>query len=177
MRGEQAADGFRLFYTGVGPEKPFVACQGYILSATSGDGLRFQTEPEIRVVPRPELDYMSLRVLAPSVVRRKEGGWRMCFETRGPADHRPVTCSAVSLDMLLWELEEGKRVRDAGMPRSDLFMHVRVWTGRAGERRTSFAGRQERTFKRYHEFCNSNRAVSCSPGPERTILLVFPTPK
>ncbi len=41
--------GYRLFYTAVGPGKPFGPCQGYLLSAVSDDGLRFRTEPGIRV--------------------------------------------------------------------------------------------------------------------------------
>ena len=41
--------GYRLFYTAVGPEKPFPDCQGYILSAFSTDGLNFKSEPGIRI--------------------------------------------------------------------------------------------------------------------------------
>ena len=32
---------FHMFYTAVGPARPFVDCQGYILSAVSVDGLAF----------------------------------------------------------------------------------------------------------------------------------------
>ncbi len=80
--------GFRLFYTAVGTGKPFGACQGYILSAVSDDGLQFQPELGIRVGPRQDLPHMSLRILAPSVVTC-HGGWRMYFEARGTAD-RPL---------------------------------------------------------------------------------------
>ena len=45
--------GFRLFYTAVGPGRPYPACQGYILSAVSADGLAFEKEPGIRLAPRP----------------------------------------------------------------------------------------------------------------------------
>ena len=34
-------EGWRLFYTAVGPDRPFDRCQGYILSAFSTDGLNF----------------------------------------------------------------------------------------------------------------------------------------
>ena len=34
--------GYRLFYTAVGPAKPYAMCQGYILSAFSDDGLEFR---------------------------------------------------------------------------------------------------------------------------------------
>ena len=105
--------GFRLFYTAVGPAKPFPACQGYILSAFSEDGLRFRPDPGIRVAPRPRMAHMSLRVLAPSVTRCGDGRWRMYFEARGPAHEPTVICSAVSRDLLEWEYE-GVRLRSAG---------------------------------------------------------------
>ncbi len=105
--------GFRLFYTAVGPAKPFLACQGYILSAFSQDGLRFRAEPGIRVAPRPGISHMSLRVLAPSVTRCADGRWRMYFEARGPAHEPTVICSAVSRDLREWEYE-GIRLRSAG---------------------------------------------------------------
>lgn len=104
--------GFRLFYTAVGPAKPFPECQGYILSAVSADGLRFCPEPGIRVAPRPDVPHMSLRVLAPSVIRCGDG-WRMYFEARGPAHEPTVICSAVSRDLLDWEYE-GVRLRSVG---------------------------------------------------------------
>ncbi len=105
--------GFRLFYTAVGPAKPFPACQGYILSAFSQDGLRFRAETGIRVAPRPGISHMSLRVLAPSVTRCADGRWRMYFEARGPAQEPTVICSAVSRDLREWEYE-GVRLRSAG---------------------------------------------------------------
>ena len=106
--------GFRLFYTAVGPAKPFAACQGYVLSALSDDGLSFRTEPGVRVAPQPELPYMSLRVLAPTVAACADGRWRMYFESRGPADVPTVICSAVSVDLLHWKLEDGIRVQSPG---------------------------------------------------------------
>lgn len=105
--------GFRLFYTAVGPAKPFPACQGYILSAFSEDGLRFRPEPGIRVAPRPGTQHMSLRVLAPAVTRYGDGCWRMYFEARGPAQEPTVICSAVSRDQLEWEYE-GVRLGSEG---------------------------------------------------------------
>ena len=103
--------GFRLFYTAVGPAKPYPACQGYILSAVSDDGLAFRTEPGIRVAPQRALPHMSLRVLAPTVAACDDGRWRMYFESRGAADLPTVICSAVSSDMLHWRLEEGIRLQ------------------------------------------------------------------
>lgn len=106
--------GFRLFYTAVGPGKPFAACQGYLLSAISDDGVSFQVEPGIRLAPRPELPTMSLRVLAPTVTCCTDGRYRMYFESRGPATQPTVIRSAVSSDQLSWELEDGIRLQNAG---------------------------------------------------------------
>jgi hypothetical protein len=106
--------GFRLFYTAVGPAKPFPTCQGYILSAVSDDGLSFRPEPGIRIAPQPALPHMCLRVIAPSLTPCAAGGWRMYFEARGPADRPTVICSAVSADMLHWELEPGIRLQGFG---------------------------------------------------------------
>lgn len=106
--------GYRLFYTAVGPAKPFPDCQGYILSAVSEDGLNFQKEPGIRLAPQPKIPHMSLRVISPSVTMCADGRWRMYFESRGPASIPTVICSAISSDMLNWELEEGIRWQAPG---------------------------------------------------------------
>ena len=103
--------GFRLFYTAVGPEKPYPTCQGYLLSAFSEDGLVFHPEPGIRLAPRADLEHMSLRILAPSLTWCGDGCWRLYFEARGRADRPVVICSALSSDMLEWELEEGIRLQ------------------------------------------------------------------
>ena len=106
--------GYRLFYTAVGPGKPFPSCQGYILSAVSDDGLDFEPEPGIRVAPQQDLPHMCLRVLVPTVAALDDGRWRMYFESRGPADVPTVICSAASSDMVDWELEEGIRLQAPG---------------------------------------------------------------
>lgn len=112
--------GYRLFYTAVGPAKPFPACQGYLLSAVSDDGLTFHTDPGIRLAPRPLSPqtngwlHMSLRVIAPTITPCGDGRWRMYFESRGPADRPTVICSAVSSDLLQWELDEGIRLQTSG---------------------------------------------------------------
>ena len=116
---------YRLFYTAVGPAKPFSKCQGYILSAVSDDGLVFRTEEGIRIAPQPEVPYMSRRVLAPTVTRCSDGRWRMYFEARGLADLPTVICSAVSEDMLNWRYEDGIRLQTStglGGPRF-LWLH------------------------------------------------------
>lgn len=102
--------GYRLFYTAIGPGKPYANCQGYILSAYSRDGLQFELEPGIRMAPEPGTPHMGLRVLAPSVARIDDGRWRMYFEARGTADRPTGICSAVSDDLLSWTREEGIRV-------------------------------------------------------------------
>ena len=106
--------GIRLFYTAVGPGKPYPACQGYILSAVSDNGLAFRKESGIRLAPRPELPYNSLRVLAPTISQCSGNLWRMYFESRGPADQSTAICSAVSTDMLNWELDDGIRLHRTG---------------------------------------------------------------
>ena len=106
--------GFRLFYTAVGPAKPYPACQGYILSAVSDDGLVFRKEPGIRLAPQPALSYNSLRVIAPTITECGENRWRMYVESRGPAEQPTVICSAVSDDMRQWELEDGIRLQSSG---------------------------------------------------------------
>lgn len=106
--------GYRLFYTAIGPAKPFADCQGYILSAVSDDGLSFHKEPGIRIAPNPGLLHLSLRALGPSVTWCDEGQWRMYFEARGPANQPTVICSAVSTDMLNWTLEDGIRLQSPG---------------------------------------------------------------
>ncbi len=121
--------GFRLFYTGIGPAKPFADCQGYILSAVSEDGLVFTPEPGISVVPQPDVSHLSLRALAPSVVVTAGGGWRMYFEGRGPAGRPSVICSAVSEDQVAWRLEEGIRLgasTNTGAPRASMLPDGRV---------------------------------------------------
>ena len=79
--------GYRLFYTAVGPDRPYASCQGYILSAVSEDGTQFVKEPGIRLCPIPEISHMSLRVLSPTVVSLSDGRWRMYIEARGAVDH------------------------------------------------------------------------------------------
>ncbi|MAV35428.1 MAG: hypothetical protein CMJ59_08215 [Planctomycetaceae bacterium] len=106
--------GYRLFYTAVGPAKPFVDCQGYLLSAISDDGVVFRTEPGIRLAPRPELPHMSLRLIAATVTAAGDGGWRMYFEARGTADRPTVICSASSRDMFHWKHEPGIRLHAKG---------------------------------------------------------------
>ncbi|MCX6992510.1 MAG: hypothetical protein NT011_05120 [Kiritimatiellaeota bacterium] len=108
------AGGFRLFYTAVGPAKPYPTCQGYILSAVSDDGLVFRTEPGIRLAPQPAIAYMSLRVIGATVTQCTDGRWRMYFEARGPADQPTVICSAISSDLLHWEHEDGIRLQRPG---------------------------------------------------------------
>ena len=102
--------GYRLFYTAIGPAKPYAVCQGYILSAFSTDGLSFHPEPGIRLAPTPDVPHRSLRILAPTISRTCDGRWRMYFESRGTADRPTVIGSALSDDLLNWEYEPGIRL-------------------------------------------------------------------
>jgi hypothetical protein len=111
----RTSDGrYRLFYTAVGPGKPFADCQGYILSATSDDGLAFTPEPGIRLASDPNDPPMSLRVLAPSVAALSDGPWRMYFEARGPATMPTTIRSARSSNLIDWTLEPGTRLATSG---------------------------------------------------------------
>jgi hypothetical protein len=122
--------GFRLFYTGIGPGKPFEDCQGSILSAVSDDGLTFLPEPGIRVAPLPALPHLSLRVLAPSIAALRDGGWRMYFEARGSAGRPTSICSAISTDQVTWRLEEGVRFTRPGGVGAPRFMPLADGGGR-----------------------------------------------
>lgn len=122
-------DRYRLFYTGIGPAKPFAECQGYILSAVSEDGLTFVPEPGIRLRPDPAVIHMSLRVLAPSITPTN-GGWRVYFEARGPADLPTSICSATSPDLLDWTLEPGVRLSSAGGVGAPRFVRLPDGRGR-----------------------------------------------
>ena len=112
---------FRLFYTAVGPGRPFHDCQGYILGAVSDNGLDFTVEEGIRVAPDPALRQMSLRVLAPSVALLGSG-WRMYFEARGAADVPTAIMSAVSDDQVNWRVEPGVRFTAPGGVGAPRFM-------------------------------------------------------
>ena len=105
--------GYRLFYTAIGSDRPFEACQGSIFSAFSNDGLNFVPDDGIRVAPDPAVPDRSLRVLAPSVTQVEDRLWRMYFESRGPADRPTLIGSARSTDLLEWEVEEGARLASA----------------------------------------------------------------
>lgn len=142
----RAAEGYRLFYTAVGPAKPFAACQGYILSAFSEDGLVFRTEPGIRLAPQPAVPHMALRVLAPSIARSVDG-WRMYFESRGSADRPTVICSAVSSDMLHWEHEEGIRLQGFGSVAGPRYLSLHDGRSRVHCCASEFGGDAERLSK------------------------------
>ena len=121
---------FRLFYTAVGPGRPYPECQGYILSAVSDDGIEFNVEPGIRVAPNPDVPHMSLRVLGPSITQCEDGRWRMYFEARGSADRPTVICSAVSDDMLDWTVEDGIRLESPGNLRAPRYVPLGDGRGR-----------------------------------------------
>jgi hypothetical protein len=121
---------FRLFYTAIGPEKPFRDCQGYILSAISADGLVFAPEPGIRLAPDPAIPQLALRVLAPSIAAAPTGGWRMYFEARGPAGLPTAIMSAFSPDQLHWTLEPGTRLTAPGGVGAPRFLRLPDGRGR-----------------------------------------------
>jgi len=83
--------------------------KGVIVSAFSKDGISWRREGRICVGPVPP--HALHRVLAPDVVRLDDGSFRMYFE--GRIDQRSESIlSAVSIDGLSWEIEQGVRLQD-----------------------------------------------------------------
>ncbi|RYE10707.1 MAG: hypothetical protein EOP22_03630 [Hyphomicrobiales bacterium] len=151
--------GFRLFYTAVGPGKPFANCQGYILSAASTDGLYFTAEPGIRIAPDPAVMQMSLRALAPSIAALPEGGWRLYFEARGPADMPTAIMSAVSSDQLDWRIEPGVRFTAPGGTGAPRFLPLDGGGGRLFCFESVYAGGDPKSGPRL-----GTRVISASTG-------------
>ena len=110
--------GYRMYYTGYGPERSVESSSGYILSAYSVDANQWVKEEGARVdVHQPNA---SQRTLCPDVIPLPDGGWRMYFEARGAGKASHVL-SAVSDDGLEWHPESGIRFGDGewsyGSPR------------------------------------------------------------
>lgn len=115
------AGGYRMYYTGLGPERRDPDALGYILSALSDDAVTWRKDPGVRVDLFPP--YASARTLCPDVIPLSDGSYRMYFEARsgvpaseeerflGPAKPT-VILSAVSKDGLNWSPEEGVRFGD-----------------------------------------------------------------
>jgi hypothetical protein len=102
-------DGYRMYYTGLGPARRDPDAVGYILSASSKDAVTWQKDPGVRVdLFAPNA---SARTLCPDVIPLPEGRLRMYFEARSP-DRPTVILSALSGDGLNWEPEEGVRFGD-----------------------------------------------------------------
>ena len=99
--------GFRMYYNGAGPNRPVKESQGYILSASSTDGVSWHKEPGIRIdVHQPDA---TLRVLCPDVIPLPDGRWRIYFQAAA-TDRPDIIASAVSEDGLTWQREPGTRV-------------------------------------------------------------------
>jgi hypothetical protein len=105
--------GYRLFYTAVGPGKPFPECQGYILSAVSADLLQWDIEPGIRL---QGFDGVG----GPRYLPLPGGGGRLYgFASEfGPGGLKSGArlsqsiISAMTTDGLHFEFEPGYRLRD-----------------------------------------------------------------
>ena len=110
--------GFRLYYTGLGPDRTVPDCIGYILSASSRDAVTWVKDPGVRVDVFPP--HAALWTLCPDVIPLPDGRYRMYFEARSP-DQPTVILSAVSDDGLAFTVEPGIRVGDGrwsyGTPR------------------------------------------------------------
>ncbi len=100
-------NGYRMYYTGLGPELAAKGSIGCILSAWSDDGIHWKKEAGIRVGNFPPL--ADAWTLCPDVIPLADGRWRMYFEARSRSTPT-VVLSAISEDGLDWIVEEGIRV-------------------------------------------------------------------
>ena len=112
------SEGYRMFYTGVTREKRMQGCLGYILSATSFDGVSWIKDTGISVDNFPGGG--ELWVLCPDVISLPDGRWRMYFQAKGLSGFDKIF-SAVSADAFIWQMENGIRFsdpsHDCGSPR------------------------------------------------------------
>lgn len=117
----RVADGYRMYYTGLGPARRDEHGLGYILSAFSQDAVTWQKDAGVRVdLAEP---HATARTLCPDVIPLADGRYRMYFEARcgvpgsrekafaGPEEPTRIL-SAVSDDGLAWSYDEGVRFGD-----------------------------------------------------------------
>ena len=117
------AGGYRMYYTQILPRPGFPAgANDYdnsttrILSAASADGASWLPEPGVRLGPQ-QGGAGDFRVVSPEVVPLADasGVWRMYYECCPGHQSQPSTLrSALSEDLLNWEVEEGVRLGQRG---------------------------------------------------------------
>ena len=101
--------GYRMYYTGLGPNPDLGMMGEAFLSAFSHDGAKWQKEAGARLEVSDVDD--SDRILCPEVIPLPDGRYRMYWENKtvaGPS----VILSAVSDDGMVWSQEPGVRFGD-----------------------------------------------------------------
>jgi hypothetical protein len=104
--------GYRMYYHGLGPQRPNAASKGYVLSAFSSDAERWEKEPGVRMDAGGEgaADF----IWSPDVIPLPDGRYRMYYEGNteqaGDGGARSAIVSALSADGLVWEKEPGVRL-------------------------------------------------------------------
>ncbi len=103
--------GYRMYYHGLGPERPNAASKGYILSAFSTDAEHWEKELGVRMDAGGE--GAEHYIWSPDVIPLADGRYRMYYEGKtetGDGQVKAAIVSAVSADGLVWEREPGLRL-------------------------------------------------------------------
>ena len=103
--------GYRMYYHGLGPERPNAASKGYILSAFSTDAEHWEKEPGVRMDAGG--DGAEHYIWSPDVIPLADGRYRMYYEGKTEQEDGQVKAaivSSVSDDGLVWEREPGLRL-------------------------------------------------------------------
>ena len=103
--------GYRMYYHGLGPDRPNPDSKGYILSAFSTDAEHWEKEPGVRMDAGGE----GARhfIWSPDIIPLADGRYRMYYE--GKTEHeggevKAAIVSSISDDGLVWEREPGLRL-------------------------------------------------------------------
>jgi hypothetical protein len=89
----------------------YYAVEEGIVSAISPDGLKWSKDEGVRVKPNKN-DKNQRLVDSPTIIKLKDGGFRMIYEGSDLAQKNFVILSAVSTDGAAWKKEKGVRLTD-----------------------------------------------------------------
>lgn len=110
--------GYRMYYTAGSHSERDKGVLGYILSASSGDGISWRRDPMVRI--NVQESNRETWVLCPDVIPLAGGGWRMFFQVQ-TRDRPDMILSAFSADSLNWDREPFIKIGDSnysyGSPR------------------------------------------------------------
>ena len=133
--------GYRMYYHGLGPERPNADSKGYILSAFSTDAEQWEKEPGVRMDAGGE--GAEHYIWSPDVIPLADGRYRMYYEGKteqAGGGVKAAIISSISNDGLLWEREPG--IRLAGENTSYLAprcLHLDMAAGQGGCRYRLYA--------------------------------------